>query len=317
MRKKKAFKIAGIILAAVLVTVAAGCICGSVWTGKQVALGLLLQNEGKDTKQNSIRQLETWGYDIEAFEKEHSFQPLELTADDGNVIPAQFFETPGSKKTAILVHGLGGDHVSLYPLAEMYLKHDWNVLTFDQRASGDSSNPYVSFGYFEKRDVQALAAYAKQILSSDTVVVHGQSMGAATAALYAAEPDADEFVDALILDSCFDSMENMFLGVWRSMDTDGIPEDYVVACGDRYLKYKYGFGFANADVSEALKDVAVKTLMLQMCRDDIVPTETAKKMYQNLMAPEKKICYFNSEHVEGIIDDPLSYEEAVFSFLQK
>lgn len=313
MKKKKILKIFGLLLAAVVLAAAAG----SVWTGKQVAQGLLLQNEGKDTKQSSIRQLETWGYDIEAFEKEHSFQPLALTADDGNVIPAQFFETPGSKETAILVHGLGGDHVSLYPVVEMYVKHGWNVLTFDQRASGDSQNPHVTFGYFEKLDVKALAAYAKQTLLSDRIVVHGQSMGAATAALYAAMPDAADAVDAVILDSCYDSMENMFLGVWRSMDTSGIPEDYVAACGDWYLKYKYGFGFADADVSEALKDVAVKTLMLQMCSDDIVPTETAKKMYENLMAPEKKICYFNSEHVEGIIDDPLSYEEAVFSFLQK
>lgn len=314
---KNKLKITGIILAAFLTIIAVVGIIFSVNVGKQVAYGLLYQNEGKDTKENSVRQLGVWAYDLEAFEEAYTARNFEVTAADGNRVPAQLFAGPQSGDYVILVHGLGGDHTAVYPLAEMYLKKGWNVITFDQRASGDSENDLVTFGYFEKLDVQALVEYSRQKLHADRVVVHGQSMGAATAGLYAATEHAAQNLDAVILDSCFDSMKSMFLGVWREMDTEGIPENYVVACGDWYLKRRFGFGFDDVDVTSAMKTCRVKTLMLQMERDEIVPNETAAFLYRNIGAQEKEIRYFDSAHVEGVIDTPEAYGSAVFDFLLK
>lgn len=316
--KKKTVKIIGITAAALLAVIAAVCIIFSINVGKQVAEGLLYQNAGNDTVGNSVKQLEEWNYDLEGFDQRYPAQDILVAAEDGNEVPAYVYEVTPGGSTVILIHGLGGDHVCMAPVAELYLERGWNVITMDQRASGVSKSDKVSFGYFEKLDVKALVDYARKDMASSMVAVHGQSMGAAAAALYGATDHAGDNLDALILDSCFDSMENMFLGVWRGMSgTEGIPEDYVVGCGDWYLRYHYGFGFADADVAEALKQVTVDTLMLQMERDEIVPMPTARKMFENLVAGRKEICYFNSEHVEGVIDDPLGYGEAVFSFLEK
>lgn len=315
--KKKMLKVFGIVA----VVVIGAALAFSANVGKQVAEGILYMNQENDTKGNSVGQLEKVGYDLAGFEKEYEGIAKEtwLTAEDGNQIPAEIFICASdSANTVILAHGQGGDHVVNYPMAEMYLKNNWNVITYDQRGAGDASDRKVTFGYYERLDIKALVDYARDEMQSERIVVHGQSMGAATTALYAVTEHAEANIDAIVLDSCFDSMENMFRGVWREMDdTEGIPEDYIVSCGDWYLKKHYDFGFEDADVMEALKEDKIPTLMLQMKRDEMVPNETAEQMFENIVAEEKKICYFDSEHIEGITDDPAGYESAVFSFLEK
>lgn len=316
---KKAKKRIGIAAGIFVFLIVLGCGGFSVIVGKQVAEGLLYQNKGNDTKGNSVKQLEEWGYDLEGFREKYgeTAEKASVKAEDGNVVPAEVFLNGDSKNTVILVHGHGGDHVFNYPIAEMYLSEGWNVITYDQRAAGDSKNEKVTFGYYEKLDVKALADYADEEMKSEKIVVHGQSMGAATAGLYAATDHAAENVDAIVMDSSFDSMKRMFLGVWRSMDTEGIPEEYVVACGDWYLKQFYGFGFEDADVCEKMKENNVKTLMLQMEQDDIISTEKAEEMFENIASDDKEMRYFDCEHVKAVIEFPAEYKEAVFSFINQ
>lgn len=317
-RKKKVWKIIGITLGALAVLMAVAAVLFSMNVGKQVAEGILYMNAGNDTKQNSVKHLEKKGYNLEEFEEKYGnlATAVKVKAEDGIEIPAEVYlcgnDSPG---TVILSHGLGGDRVTNYPVAEIFLKNNWNVISYDQRGSGDSPDNKISFGYFEKQDVKALVDYAKDVMKSSRIVVHGQSMGAATAALYASSEHAIQNVDAVILDSCFDSMESMFLGVWRQMDTEGIPESYILACGDWYLKQHYGFGFADTDIAEKLKEVKTPVLMLHMNKDEIISTQKANEMFENIIAQKKQICYFDSVHIDGVIDDPEQYEENIFSFL--
>ena len=46
----------------------------------------------------------------------------------------------------------------------------------------------------------------KEEVKEDTVILHGQSMGAATSALYAGTKHGGENLSALILDSSYDNM---------------------------------------------------------------------------------------------------------------
>lgn len=315
-------KIGKIVLAAggvLIAAIVAGGLLFSADVGKQIAQGILYMNEANDTKQNSVKHLQKRGYDIEGFEEKYLelSEDAEVIAEDGNHIPVQIFTCDGSRNTVILVHGQGGDGVANYPVAEIYLKNNWNVINFDQRGAGDNEDKKVTFGYYEKLDVQALVDYAVKEMKSEKIVVHGQSMGGATAALYAVTEHAVQNVDAIVLDSCFDSMEAMFLGVWREMEgTEGIPEGYIIACGDWYLKKYYDFGFEDANICEKLKENKISTLMLQMEKDELVSMEKAKEMFENIAAEDKEIHYFDSEHIDGVIDYPLEYEETVMSFLQ-
>lgn len=317
--KRNSKKKIGIVLISLVVIVIALIIGLSIMVGKMAAEGLLYQNEGNDTKQNSIKQLEVWEFDLEDFQNTYAGKELSLEASDGVIVPVTYYTgEKESTSTVILVHGAGGDRVSVVPLAKLYLENGWNVLTFDQRGHGDNSSNKVSFGYFEARDVECLVDYAANELKAESLIVHGQSMGGATAGLYATTDHAREHIDAVILDSPVDSMDRMFRGVFSEMEgSEDIPIDYVVACGDMYLKLVYGFSFADAETIDRMEENQVKTLVILSEKDDICYPEIMEELYENIAADEKELMRVDSEHIEGAIDDPDGYIEQVLNFINE
>ncbi len=356
-------KISLITLSTIVVLIAAAGIGLSLFIGQQVAHGLLYMNAGNDTKGNSIKQLEKWGYDLEAFQKTYISENFTLEASDGVAVPVTYYpavtessqrgtelpeqtgntelpkqtgrselteqtsksELPehtgnaasAKKPTVILVHGAGGDRVSVAPLAELYLEQGYHVLTYDQRGHGDNSDDKVSFGYFEARDTECVVDYAAEVLGADQIIVHGQSMGGATAALYATTEHARQHVDSVILDAPVDSMEHMFRGVWAEMEgSEDIPTDYVVACGDLYLRLFYRFSFDDANTIARMKDNQVKTLVILCEKDKTCLPEYMEQLYNNIDTDNKALMRVDSEHIEGAIDDPEGYIHGVLDFIQ-
>ena len=90
-RNHRIVRAAAVAAAAVLITV----IVGSVIMGGYVADRIHHQNEGKNTHENSLRQLGLWGYDPEAFEAAYAGIGREISAaaKDGNIVPGTYFDT--------------------------------------------------------------------------------------------------------------------------------------------------------------------------------------------------------------------------------
>ena len=309
---KKRKMILGIAGGLLVLLLAAGLLVS--WeVGHLTAEGILNCNAGVDTRGNSIGQLELWGYDLAAFQSRWPEEALTVTSVDGTAVPVGVYHPDVAPVGAvILIHGFGGDRLCVAPVAEIYLEQGYLVYAMDQRASGESENPLVSFGYFEKQDVTALVDYAKQQSPELPVVVHGQSMGGATAALYGATDHAKDHLDALVLDSAFEAMEPMVLGV---MDMDGIVGWYFARCGDWYLKQRYGFVMGDAHVVNKAADIQVPTLVIQCARDDVAPVEIGEAIYEAVDNPDKNYWQANSEHIEAAIDYLEEYTAQVTAFL--
>ena len=105
-----------IIILAIIIVLAAG---GSLFMGNYVADQILHQNADKDTHDNSLKQLEVWGYDTDAFLAEYEGTDITATAEDGHEVPGTYYGY-GNDKCVILVHGAGGDRVCVAPVAEKY-----------------------------------------------------------------------------------------------------------------------------------------------------------------------------------------------------
>lgn len=284
--------------------------------GENAAEGLIYFNKGNDTEDNSRKQLATWGYDTEGFEEAYEGKRVPIEAEDGMTIPMTTYTPTGEedKDTVILVHGFGGDHVSVYPQAQMYLENGWNVISYDQRGGGDSPSEKVSFGYYEKRDIKAIVDYIRARTQNKKVVVHGFSFGAATTGAYAATDHATANIDAIILDSSFDSMETMFREVLRTMEIP-IPEDYIVWCADRVLNIKYGFGFGDTNVIKNMKKCQVPAMIIQGEKDDVATVAMGEAIYESVPGQNKIYWLNNAKHVEAYIDYPVQYKEKVLAFI--
>jgi uncharacterized protein len=133
-----------------------------------------------------------------------AFEDVSFQAADGVPLKGWWVPAAPARGTVILVHGLNRSRIEMVKKVPFLHEQGWNALLFDLRHHGQSGGGVSSFGYFEKEDAHAAAALARS-RSAGPVVLWGVSLGAATAALAAAE---DPGVAALICDSSYLSLKD-------------------------------------------------------------------------------------------------------------
>ena len=312
MKKNKIIKAATITMS----VIAFIAVAGSAAMGGYVADRILHQNEGKDTCDNSIKQLEVWGYDLEGFNARYQGTEVSATAEDGNVVPGTYFDM-GSDKCVILVHGAGGDRVCTYPLAEGYLERGYDVIAIDQRGCGANASDEVTFGINEMLDVEAMVEYAREDLGSSEVIVHGQSMGAQTTALYASNvtPGTAGAADAVICDSPVPGMELVLKEMFGDGDVNSFTANYLTGTSKIYMGLVNGIDYDDGDTIAAVANDQIPTLIICSDRDEVCLPDQVEQVYDNIACEDKEILHFDSAHIEGIIDQPEAYMDGVENFL--
>ena len=312
MKKNKIIKGLGITLGVIAIL----GVAGSIAMGGYVADQILHQNKENDTKDNSIKQLEVWGYDTEKFMNTHTGINISATAEDGNTVPATYFDND-SDKCVILVHGAGGDRVSTYPLAEQYIEDGFDVIAIDQRGCGENPDDKVTFGIHEELDVKAMVKYAREELGADKVIVHGQSMGAQTTAIYASNvtPGTVEAADAVICDSPVPGMELILREMFGDGDTDSFLANYLTGTSKAFMKVVKGIDYDDADTIKVVKNDSIPTMIIVSDKDEVCLPDQVVQIYDNIACENKAIYHADSAHIEGIIDDPDGYMDSVESFL--
>src|SRR5215211_1422501 len=113
-----------------------------------------------------------------------AYEEVEIRSTDGVRLGAWWVPAEGSSLAAVLVPGWGGykfdEH--LLQTIPVYHRAGYGVLLLDLRAQGESGGTRRTLGYREVRDVHgALAWLERQGYALDQVVLHGWSMGGATA----------------------------------------------------------------------------------------------------------------------------------------
>lgn len=313
--KKNLLVKAGIITLGAIVVLA---VAGTVFFAKMVSDQVFYQNANNPTHENSIKQLKTWGYDLDGFNATYTGEEISVTAEDGNVVPGSYFDM-GSDTCVVLVHGAGGDRVSTYPLAQLYLEKGYDVIAFDERGHGENPDEKVTFGIQESLDVKALVRYAREERNNAQVIVHGQSMGGQTTAVYASnvkQGEADA-ADAVICDSPVPGMEYMIQSVIAEEpeEMDSFVPAYLTGASKLYSKIFYGIDYEDGDTIEVVAQDELPTMVIVSTKDQVCLPEKVEEVYANVGSEQKSIVYVDSAHIEGVIDDPAGYMENVEAFL--
>ena len=315
-------KVTKIITVVVIILVLLGIISSAV-IGKMVADGVMYQNENTDTKTASVRQLtEGWGYDLDGFYSRYEGTEVSAVAEDGNVVPGTYFKADEeSDKYVVLVHGAGGDRVCVSPLAEQYLIRGYNCIAIDQRGCGDNADDKVTFGINESKDVAAMVLYARNELGASEVIVHGQSMGGQTVAIYASNvtPGDANAADAVICDSPVPGMEYMLRSVFADSDNEedfyNAGTDYMIFVSKIASKLLYKVDYDDADTIAVVANDMIPTMVIRSEKDQVCLPEKVQEVYNNIGTDEKVIMSVDSAHIEGVIDDPEGYMNGVMDFL--
>lgn len=317
MQRKKLLKIVLMTVSAMLVV----AILGISWfMGSSVADGSTRLTTNEKTALNREEQMERWLDDVEAFEKKYTIEQIEIPSTfEEHTIPADYITQNGDKNndTAIIVHGLGGNRLSIIVIAEMFLEMGYNVIAYDQRSSGENFAEYNTFGYFESYDLLDYVDFADSFMDKDKqLVVWGTSFGGATVGI-ALGRNSDK-IDRAILD-CPVS-EAIYLIEEASLEPMsvemGIPLGFMMFTGNAVSKMKLGFSFDDLNVYEWITDTPVPVLIFNSKADTVTPFFMGEDIYNGIRSKNKKLVTVdNSEHANVFFDYPALYKQEVSDFL--
>ena len=320
MKNKMGIVKKGILSLSIIILIA--ILGGSYYIGSLVFEGStqLVTNEGTATVSDGF--LKTYKLDYEEFKKIYKIEKVELESSlDEHIIPADYIYAKNNEKkdrnkdTVILVHGLGGNRVTTYPVAQIFLDEGYNVIAYDQRSSGDNTAKYTTFGYWESEDLKDYIEYAKKESKDNKLILWGTSFGGATVGIALGDDKVNEVVDIAVLDCPVSSMRYMLKNEIEDMNT-GMPIDYLLSIGNFVNKIKLGFTYDDADVTKYTSITKVPVLIFNSKNDTLTPYFMGEDIYKSIPSNNKKlVTVSDSKHADIFLDHKDKYKSEILDFI--
>ena len=318
MKKKKIIIISAIILAFLLV--AFGSMSWFIGTEVFKSSTQLVTNQETSGVKESFWK--TFGIDYEKFKSTYKIEGISVPSSEGDHdIPGDYIYAKGAdtkdRDTVILIHGLGGNRYSNYPVAAYFLEKGYNVITYDQRSSGENKAKYTTFGYLESDDAKDLVYYASNLTTDKAIGLWGTSFGGATAGHAISDKDIAAKVKFAVLDCPVSSMKDMVAAKIDKMDIP-LPTEYMTWCGSVVNKFKLGFSYGDADVPSAVADTDVPVLVINSKADQLTPYYMGRDIYKAIDSKDKKILSVkDSDHAQVWLNHRELYRKTMDEFISQ
>jgi len=240
----------------------------------------------------------------------------QLQSFDGLRLAATHFSPrqPGHA-WVVLVHGYGCNQQYTWDFAGEYLRHGYEVLTPDMRASGESEGTYLTMGALEARDIAKWTQRIAEVDPEARIVLHGVSMGAAAAMLAAAEPLPPQ-VTAIVEDSGYTDVFGMFSLELQKLF--GLPSFPVLDCANLMGKVRTGVYLRDVRPVEAVRQSKVPMLFIHGDADQLVPYAMMQELYAASAAPQKEeLTVKGAAHAVSASAAHDAYYKKVFAFADR
>lgn len=244
------------------------------------------------------------------------FQRETLTSEDGYEFVATRLDSmvPGSHLWALVLHGYTGWKEAMYPYARMYYRHGYNCIIPDLRTQGESDGDYIGMGWTDHYDCMLWIERILEIDPAAKIVIHGQSMGAATALLMSGEESLSDHVKAVVSDASYTDAYSMFgekLTAWFSLPPFPIVDTAVLM-----LKIRGGYNLMDAAPIEAVKKSKTPTLFIHGDLDAMISVDMAYRLYDAAACEKELLIVEGAGHAQCKDKDPNLFVRTVFDFLQ-
>jgi len=203
------------------------------------------------------------------------YREVVFPSTDAVRLSAWWVPVEGSSLAAVFVPGWGGYKFDEHLLQTLPVYHDagYSVLLLDLRAQGESGGTRRTLGYREVRDVRgALAWLQSQGYTLDQVVLHGWSMGGATA--LRAAPGTG--VAAVVEEAGYADLPLLLKGkLPEFVRFGGLLEPAILLAGRLFPDFDPWDVVPKNDAAK-LSDEGVPLFIIHSTGDEIVPYEQAK-----------------------------------------
>ena len=230
---------------------------------------------------------------------------------DGLKLSAKYIKNDTSNNWVILVHGYTANAKSMLSLADIYYKNGFSILAPDQRAHGKSEGTYTSFGIKEKEDMKARISWIKDMDKDAKIIVHGESMGAATTMFLAAD-NPDNLV-AFIEDCGYTSFYDM---QFDQLKGDlGFLVYPITFIANIIGKIRFSSDFYKSNI-DSMKNTKIPGLFIHGKSDRLVPVKMCFDLYKAHKGKKSLYTPTPADHAECKFYDQDEYFRQIFEFLE-
>jgi uncharacterized protein len=278
----------------------------AVYVGTSVALGFLLVRPSRRRRYDSVPGV-----------RHGRMEAVRLTAADGVRLHAWVLRSrcAAPENWVVLLHGYRSDRTASHRRVKLFARRGYNVLLLHFRGHGSSQRTRISYGYNERLDVRAAFDYLRSLPLGRRarIGVDGRSMGAAAAAYAVGKAEIDP--DWMILESCYDRIENAFanrlaLKVGRPLaPLMAWPVELVV---EQLVRLRA----EDLDPAKALEKTRCPVLVLAGDSEKVLKLAEIEYLYGCIPEPKRLVLFPGAAHEDLLAHDPRRYIRAVGAFLR-
>lgn len=219
--------------------------------------------------------------------------------------------------TIIIVTGMRQNRVDysigVLDMTRNLVARYYNVLLFDLRGRGESEGHGVLLTKF-KRDIGGAVDYIKKRgCPPEKIGLIGFSAGAASSIIFT----SSENVAALVSDSCFADVADVFIG--KGVSESGMPRWLIRLFGMGTLFMStVMYGYRKVNPIDRVSAVACPILFIQGDEDDLVPTNDAHRLKEASGNPADEVWIVpDAGHSLSYVTDSAGYIEQVASLFAR
>lgn len=214
---------------------------------------------------------------------------------------------------ALVLHGYTGWKEEMYPFARWYHSMGYHVIVPDLRCQGESEGDFIGMGLTDHYDCNLWIDYILRQDADARIVIHGQSMGAATALMMTGEEDVSEHIAAVISDSAYTDAYSMFGD--KIKDWFYLPAFPLVDSARLALLMRGGYDLSDASAIDAVARSHTPTLFIHGSTDAMIAVQMSKDLYAAASCPKELLIIDGAGHGQPQDKDPEAYYGTIQAFL--
>ena len=222
-----------------------------------------------------------------------------------------FFVDKGVSRTAIVIHGWRDCAIKFLWLARIY-EHElgYNIVLPELHACGESEGDAIQMGWKDRFDVM----HWMEIFQTDTMVIHGVSMGAATTMMLSGESMSDDVKCLRFVEDCgYTSVWDELAGQLKAQFH--LPAFPLMYSTSLLCRLHYGWSFEEASAIEQVKRCHYPMLFIHGDSDSFVPTQMVYSLYKAKSFPKKLWISKGAGHALSYRAHKKEYQQQIQDFV--